>query len=67
MRDIIILKVEDSLGVLNNSTGVRGHEVLDGLGHTVLGHESSGLRSSDLRSSRVLAVGNAQKTAVLLG
>jgi hypothetical protein len=53
--DIVILEVENSLGVFNDGTGVRGDKELDGLGHTVLRHESTGLGSSELGSGGGLA------------
>jgi len=53
--DIVILEVEDSLGVLNDGTGVRGDKELDGLGHAVLRHEGTRLRSSELGSGGGLA------------
>lgn len=68
VSDIIILEVEDPLGVLNDGGSVRGDKVLDGLGHPIFSHESSGLRSSDLGSSRVgpvLAQGDVEKAAKL--
>ena len=50
MGDIIILEVEDSLGVFNDGTGVRCDKELNGLGHAVLRHESTRLGSSELGS-----------------
>jgi len=46
--DIVILQIQDSLGVLDNSRGVGGNEEFDGLGKPILRQESSRLRSSEL-------------------
>jgi hypothetical protein len=53
--DIVILEVEDSLGVFNDGTGVRGDKELDGLGHAVLRHEGTRLGSSELGTGGGLA------------
>jgi hypothetical protein len=65
--DIVIFEVENSLGVLDNGTGVRGDKELDGLGHAVLGHEGTRLRSSELGTGWGLAgsvsSGDSQQSA----
>jgi len=53
--DIVILEVEDPLGVLNDGTGVGSDKELDRLGHTVFRHEGTGLRSSELGASWCLS------------
>jgi hypothetical protein len=45
VSNVIILKVHDLLGVLDNSRGVGGEEELSGHGHAIIGHESTRLRS----------------------
>jgi hypothetical protein len=65
--DIIILEVENPLGVFNDGTGVGGDKELDGLGHTVFRHEGTRLGSSKLGSDWSLAGsvagGDSKKTA----
>jgi hypothetical protein len=64
--DIVILKVEDPLGVLDNGTGIGSDKELDRLGHTVFRHEGSGLRSSKLGASwglSSIASGDSEETA----
>lgn len=64
--NIVILEVEDPLGVLNDGTGVGSDKELDRLGHTVFRHEGSGLRSSKLGAGWGLssvASGNSEETA----
>jgi hypothetical protein len=53
--NIVILEVEDSLGVLNDGTGVRCDKELNGLGHAVLRHEGTRLGSSELGTGGGLA------------
>jgi hypothetical protein len=43
VSDIIVLKVENLLGVLNDGGGVGGEEELGGNGHSIVGEECSGL------------------------
>lgn len=43
VRDIVILEVENTLGVLDDCCCVRSDEELDGLRKTILRHESTGL------------------------
>jgi hypothetical protein len=43
VSNVVILEVQDLLGVLNNGRGVRGKEELGGHGHAIIGHESTGL------------------------
>ena len=52
--NVVVLEVQDSLGVLNNSTGVGSDKELDGLRHAVVRHEGSGLGSSELGAGSVL-------------
>jgi hypothetical protein len=65
--DIVILEVENSLGVFNDGTGVRCDKELDGLGHAVLRHEGTRLGSSELGSGGGLTGGvtgrDSQETA----
>ena len=67
VRNVIILKVQDPLGVLDDGTGVGSDKELDGLGHAVVRHEGSRLRSSEFGAGSVLvAVGggwDGQETA----
>lgn len=51
VRDVVVLEVEDSLGVLDDCGGVGGDEELDGLREAVLRHERAGLRPGDLLGS----------------
>lgn len=57
VSDIVVLEVEDTLSVLNDSGGVGSNEILDGLGETVLGQESTGLRAEEL----VVGVGDGER------
>lgn len=50
--DVVILKVEDLLGVFNDGRGVGGEEELGGHGGTVLGKEGTGLRAVEERLVR---------------
>lgn len=43
VSNIVILKVQDLLGVLNDGRGVRRQEEFGGHGHAIIGHESTGL------------------------
>lgn len=64
--DIVILEVEDPLGVLNDGTGVGSDKELDRLGHTVFRHEGSGLGSSKFGASwglSSIASGDSEETA----
>jgi hypothetical protein len=64
--DIVILKVQDPLGVLNDGTRIGSDKELDRLGHTVFRHEGSGLGSSKLGASwglSSIAGGNSEETA----
>lgn len=64
--DVVVLKVEDSLCVLNDGRGIRRDEVFDGLRHAIFSHEGSRLRSSDLGSCGVGSIGaqgNIQESA----
>jgi hypothetical protein len=63
VSDIIVLQVQDSLGVLDNGRRVRSNEELDGLRKTVLGQEGSRLRSSKLGFTA--SSGNSQKSTTL--
>ncbi|KAI6754186.1 hypothetical protein HG530_012700 [Fusarium avenaceum] len=45
VSNVIILKVHDLLGVLDNSRGVGGEEELSGHGHAIIGHEGTRLRA----------------------
>lgn len=47
--DIVILQVQDLLGVLDDGRRIGSHKVLDRLGHSILGEESPGLGSPHLR------------------
>ena len=47
--DIIILKVQDLLGVLNNGGGIRRQEELGRHGHAIISHESARLRPVEER------------------
>ena len=47
--NIVIQKVQNRLGVLNNSGGIRGQKVLDLLRETILTQERAGLAASELR------------------
>ena len=60
VRNVVILEVEHSLGVLNHGRRVGSDKVLDGLRHAILGHESARLGSSDLVRVRVGALGSAR-------
>ncbi|KAI3475145.1 hypothetical protein L1887_63506 [Cichorium endivia] len=53
---VVVLEVEDALGVLDDSRGVRGDKVLDGLGQAVLGEEGAGLGAEEL----VVGVGHRE-------
>ena len=55
MGDIVVLKVQDSLGVFNDGTGIRCDKEFNGLGHAVLRHEGTRLGSSELGSGGGLA------------
>jgi len=55
VSDIVILEVQDSLGVFDDGTSVRGDKELDRLGHAILRHEGTGLGSSELGSGGGLA------------
>lgn len=59
VSNIVILKVEDLLGVLDNGRRVRREEELGGHGHTVVGHECTRLRAVQKR-----LVGGTQKSTV---
>lgn len=48
VSDIIVLKIQDTLSVLNNSGRIRGQEVLDRLRETVLAEEGAGLAAAEL-------------------
>lgn len=43
VSNVVIFKVQDLLGVLNDGRGVRRQEELCGHGHAIIGHESTGL------------------------
>lgn len=43
--NVVVLKVHDLLGVLDNGRGVGGEEKLSGHGHAIIGHEGTRLRS----------------------
>lgn len=45
VSNVIVLKVHDLLGVLDNGRGVGGEEELSGHGHAIIGHEGTRLRS----------------------
>jgi hypothetical protein len=45
VSNIVILKVHNLLGVLDNGGGVGGEEELSGHGHAIIGHESARLRA----------------------
>lgn len=47
--NVIILEVEDLLGVLDDGRGVGREEELGGLGHAVVGQEGTGLRTVEER------------------
>ena len=55
MSDIVVLEVQDSLGVFDDGAGVRGDKELDGLGHAVFRHEGTRLGSSEFGSGGGLA------------
>lgn len=63
MSDIVILQVQDPLGVLDNGRSVRGDKELDGLGKTVLAQEGTGLRTTEL--GLAVSTGHGQETTVL--
>jgi hypothetical protein len=48
--NVVVLEIEDPLGVLNHGRGVRSDKEFDGLGHAVLGQEGTGLGAAKLRS-----------------
>ena len=50
MRDVIVLKVQNSLGVLNNGRGVRGDEEFNGLRSSILAQEGARLTATNLRA-----------------
>jgi hypothetical protein len=60
VSDIVILQIQDSLGVLDDCGSVRSNEELDRLRKTILGQESSRLRSSELRFAA--SSGNCQQS-----
>ena len=47
--NVIVLEVEDLLGVLDDGRGVGGEEELGGLGHAIVGQEGTGLRAVEER------------------
>lgn len=53
MSNIVILQIQNSLGVLDDSRRVRGDKEFDRLRHTILRKESSRLGSTQFRTSRV--------------
>lgn len=52
MGDVVILEVQDTLGVFDNGGGVRRDEELDGLGKSILGHERARLGAHHLGLGR---------------
>lgn len=75
MSNIVIFEVQDSFGVLDDSTGITGNEELNGLGEAILGHESPRLGSAKLAvrsvgertaSTDFRSAGNREKTASAL-
>jgi hypothetical protein len=46
--DIVVFKIQDTLGVLNNSSSIRGKEVLNGLRKTIFAQESARLATLKL-------------------
>lgn len=48
VRDVVVLEVQDALGVLDDGGRVGRDEEFDGLRQTVFGHERSGLCARDL-------------------
>ncbi len=46
--NVIILKIKNALGVLDNGSSIRGNEEFDGLGETIFGHECATLCTEDL-------------------
>ena len=63
MSDIVVLQVQNSLGVLNDGRGVGSDKELDGLGKTVLAQKGTGLRTTEL--GLAVSTGNSQETTVL--
>lgn len=51
VSDVVILEVKDTLGVLDDGSGIGRDEEFDGLGKTVLGHEGTGLGAKNFRGS----------------
>lgn len=67
VSNVVILEVQDLLGVLNNGRGVRREEELGGHGHAVIGHESTGLaavKQGLVRSAE--GAGGSKEVAILL-
>lgn len=64
VSNVIILEVQDSLGVLNDCRGIRGDEKFDRLRQAILGKEGSGLRTTKLGSA-ALTIGNGEQATVL--
>ena len=48
MGNVIIFKIEDTLGMFNNSSSIRSKEVFDGLRETILAQESARLATLEL-------------------
>lgn len=65
VSNVIILEVEDLLGVLNNGRRVGGEEELGRLGHAVVGQESARLRAVEKRLVGGKA-GNGEEVVALL-
>lgn len=63
--NVIVLEVEDLLGVLDDGGGVGGEEELGGLGHAVVGQESARLRAVEERLVGGQA-GDGKKVVTLL-
>jgi hypothetical protein len=50
--NVVILKVEDALGVFDNGAGIRGYEKLDRLREAIFGEESTRLAPDQLGTGR---------------
>lgn len=61
VRDVVVLEVQDALGVLDDGRRVRRDEELDGLGHAVLGQERARLAAHELAAVRVGRRGDAEE------
>jgi hypothetical protein len=63
VSNVVVLEVENALGVLNDGGGVGSDEELDGLGHAVVGEESARLGANELSTGGVRGGRNGEETA----